>query len=99
MTPVVREYGIPVPIKGVYREIMNTDSREYGGSGVVNEGEISSLSAWELLDLGLPPVNDEYFIGHQYIPITFPPLAMTMYEYCGNRNTPEVGKQALRRAS
>jgi 1,4-alpha-glucan branching enzyme len=39
-TPVAREdYRIPVPLAGVYREIFNSDSARYGGSGVHNQGE------------------------------------------------------------
>lgn len=40
-TPVVREnYRIPLPETGTWREIMNTDSEVYGGSGVGNMGAV-----------------------------------------------------------
>ena len=40
-TPIVREnYRIGVPRPGRYRERINTDAREYGGSGVGNSGEV-----------------------------------------------------------
>jgi 1,4-alpha-glucan branching enzyme len=40
-TPVPREnYRIGVPRPGRYRERVNTDAAEYGGSGVGNEGEV-----------------------------------------------------------
>jgi 1,4-alpha-glucan branching enzyme len=39
-TPVVRDgYRIGVPRPGRYRERINTDATEYGGSGVGNAGE------------------------------------------------------------
>ncbi len=38
-TPVVREgYRVGVPEAGYYRERLNTDAAEYGGSGVGNLG-------------------------------------------------------------
>ncbi len=36
------EYRIGVPVKGVYKEIFNSDSIEFGGSGRVNSGYIAS---------------------------------------------------------
>jgi 1,4-alpha-glucan branching enzyme len=40
-TPVPRDdYRIGVPRPGRYRERVNTDSTEYGGSGVGNAGEV-----------------------------------------------------------
>ena len=40
-TPVPREnYRIGVPRPGRYRECINTDATEYGGSGVGNAGEV-----------------------------------------------------------
>ena len=42
-TPVVYEdYKVGVPIIGTYREILNSDDIKYGGSGVVNYGELIS---------------------------------------------------------
>ena len=42
-TPVVRHgYRIGVPTPGYYREILNTDSRHYGGSNVGNLGGLST---------------------------------------------------------
>jgi 1,4-alpha-glucan branching enzyme len=40
-TPVVREiYRVPLPAAGQWREIMNTDAVEYGGSGKGNAGSV-----------------------------------------------------------
>ncbi|MGH7046592.1 MAG: 1,4-alpha-glucan branching protein GlgB [Stellaceae bacterium] len=42
-TPVPREdYWIGVPLPGRYRERINTDALDYGGSGVGNAGEVHS---------------------------------------------------------
>jgi len=40
-TPIPREnYRIGVPLRGRYRERINTDAVEYGGSGIGNAGEV-----------------------------------------------------------
>lgn len=42
-TPVVRhEYRIGVPVSGRWREIINTDATDYGGSGVGNLGAVEA---------------------------------------------------------
>jgi len=42
-TPVVRSgYRIGVPHEGFYREVLNTDSEDYGGSNVGNRGGLSA---------------------------------------------------------
>ena len=42
-TPVVREnYRLPLPSTGKWREILNTDAREYGGSGQGNFGLVEA---------------------------------------------------------
>ena len=42
-TPVARDgYRIPLASPGAYREIFNSDSQAYGGSGVENHGELHS---------------------------------------------------------
>lgn len=66
-TPVVRNnYKFGVPLKGKWRELLNSDSAEYGGSGVRNEGEIATI--------------DEPCHGHaQCLNLTLPPLAITIY--------------------
>ncbi|MDP3981818.1 MAG: 1,4-alpha-glucan branching protein GlgB, partial [Chlamydiota bacterium] len=39
MTPVPRlDYRVGVPISGFYREVLNTDATEFGGSGIGNQG-------------------------------------------------------------
>jgi len=63
LTPVVRhQYRIGVPFAGRYREILNSDNREFGGSGVNNGNGIDSQ-----------PVSCH---GREHsIEVTLPPLA------------------------
>ncbi len=66
-TPVVRyEYGVALPSTGRWAELLNTDSRDYGGSGVGNLGGIEA-TAEPLFDfpcsakLTLPPLAAVFF--------------------------------------
>ena len=53
-TPVVHsDYAVPAPRPGRYKEVLNTDSACYGGSGVGNLGEVK---ADKELRLTLPPL-------------------------------------------
>ena len=67
MTPVVREnYRIGFPKGGRWREALNTDASEYGGSGVRNAREFA--------------VEEEPWHGKQHsAPITLPPLASAVF--------------------
>ena len=62
-TPVAREnYLLGVPCPGVYEEVFNSDSEKFGGSGVVNEGDIRSTGIpWNYLSdsvrLRVPPLG------------------------------------------
>jgi len=62
-TPVVRyNYRVGVPRAGFWRELLNTDATEYGGSGVGNLGGVKAM-----------PVP---FHGRSYsLNLTLPPLA------------------------
>ncbi len=60
-TPVVRHnYRIGMPRPGHYKEILNTDSMEYGGSNVINQGmetaPIPRHGRTHSLSLVLPPL-------------------------------------------
>jgi 1,4-alpha-glucan branching enzyme len=61
-TPVPRpNYLVGVPARGVWREILNTDAREYGGSGWGNLGGVESVPVStrgrvESVNLNLPPL-------------------------------------------
>ena len=64
-TPMVRDdYAIPLPMSGTFREILNTDSECYGGSGVHNGGVLHCVEK----DPGNPELR-----------ITLPPLAMIVF--------------------
>lgn len=72
-TPVVRRgYRIGVPRTGDYRELVNTDSRHYGGSDVGNAGRVVA-----------EPVPAH---GHaQSLVVTLPPLATLVFKPGLNR--------------
>ncbi len=60
-TPVPREnYKIGVNEAGVYEEVLNSDSREFFGSGIENKGEIETGEGWNFkpyaLKVHLPPL-------------------------------------------
>jgi 1,4-alpha-glucan branching enzyme len=61
-TPVPRpNFLVGVPSRGVWREILNTDAREYGGSGWGNMGGVESAPVTtqgrlESISLNLPPL-------------------------------------------
>ncbi len=70
-TPVVRHgYRVGVPGPGAYTEALNTDATRYGGSGVVNGGEITVEST--------PASGREYSLS-----ITLPPLAAVVLKPAG----------------
>jgi len=66
-TPVVREnYRVGVPEEGFYREILNTDSQYYEGSGNGNEGGVTAEPVpWNgrpfSLKIRVPPLAVVYF--------------------------------------
>jgi 1,4-alpha-glucan branching enzyme len=61
-TPVPRlNFLVGVPARGIWREVLNTDAREYGGSGWGNLGQVESAPVSvngrvESLNLNLPPL-------------------------------------------
>ena len=66
-TPVVRSnYRIGVPRPGLWREIVNTNSQFYGGSGVGNDGgrtaeDVPADGFEQSLLLTLPPLSTTFF--------------------------------------
>jgi 1,4-alpha-glucan branching enzyme len=62
-TPVVRRgYLVGVPVSGRWLEVLNSDGKEYGGSGIGNAGGVDSSDvAWhgmeQSLRLTLPPLS------------------------------------------
>ena len=76
-------YRVGMPHKGVYTEVFNSDSRDFGGSGVLNEGEFKT----------------EDICWHnraQSIQITIPPLA-TIYLKMKAEGTGEQEKTLAQR--
>lgn len=65
-TPEARQhYRIGVPVRGKWREVFNTDNLKYGGSGVLNIG-----------DLVTSPIK--YHQQDYSVSVTLPPLGMTV---------------------
>ncbi|QDC03407.1 1,4-alpha-glucan branching protein GlgB [Mesorhizobium sp. 8] len=65
-TPVPREnYRLPLPHAGTWREIVNTDAADYGGSGMGNGDSVEAVAEGE----GVAAV------------LTLPPLATVMLEF------------------
>ena len=62
-TPVpLYDYKIGVPTAGIYEEILNTDNMKYGGSGVLNQGDLETFEpGWNFrpyaLNVTLPPLG------------------------------------------
>ncbi|WP_349406489.1 1,4-alpha-glucan branching protein GlgB [Clostridium perfringens] len=76
-TPMVYyDFNIGVPEKGVYREIFNTDKKEYGGSGQVIKGNLFSKE-------GLCH-NQPYTLT-----IKVPPMAVAVFERMVEKNETE----------
>ncbi|MGC8883920.1 MAG: 1,4-alpha-glucan branching protein GlgB [Bryobacteraceae bacterium] len=70
-TPVVRQnYRIGVPEPGLYREVFNSDRKHFGGSGVVNDGELWTDRV-------------EMHGRRQSLSLTLPPLAVAVYRRVG----------------
>ena len=63
LSPVVRHHWrVPLPVGGRWREVLNTDAAEYGGSGVGNLGAVDAV--------------EEPFHGRPFsAAVTIPPLA------------------------
>jgi 1,4-alpha-glucan branching enzyme len=68
LSPVVRHsYAVGVPQAGHWREVLNTDAQEFGGSGILNSG-ILSAHAQECygnpghLEVTLPPLATCWFV-------------------------------------
>ncbi|MBX3575922.1 MAG: 1,4-alpha-glucan branching protein GlgB [Rhizobiaceae bacterium] len=58
-------YRLPLPRAGVWREIINTDAADYGGSGMGNAGQVTAREAG----------------GAAAAVVTLPPLATVMFEF------------------
>jgi 1,4-alpha-glucan branching enzyme len=72
LTPVLRaNYTFGVPMPGFYKEILNSDAKEYGGSGKENFGGVHSKSIpwfdfFNSITISLPPLSAIIF-KHYYV--------------------------------
>ena len=55
---VLKDYRVPVPFAGRWREVLNSDAAIYGGSNVGNEGAVTALVTRGLAELNIvvPPL-------------------------------------------
>ena len=56
---------VGVPNRGIWREILNSDAREYGGAGWGNLGGVESVPVTthgrvESINLNLPPLSTDH---------------------------------------
>ena len=66
--PVTREkYRVGVPVYGVYKEVFNSESEEWGGTGIGNPGEIKAK-------------NEKEHELDYHIVLTLPPLGVCYYQ-------------------
>jgi 1,4-alpha-glucan branching enzyme len=85
-TPVVRRnYRLGVPYGGTWRELINTDAVDYGGSGVGNHGGVEAEQVrhhgrpWSIR-LTLPPLGALFLKGVEVPPAEPPPRPSTELE-------------------
>lgn len=67
---IVENYRFGVPLKGTYREVINSDKHEYGGSGVFNGEDLNTE------DIGSHGKD-------QSIAVTLSPLGIACFEWVG----------------
>jgi 1,4-alpha-glucan branching enzyme len=88
LTPVPRHgYRIGVPLPGLYREVLNTDSTYYGGSNVGN---------------GMAPLTaeDKPWMNRSHsLSLTLPPLAAIVLGYAGKPAAELAGAKTEKQAS
>lgn len=63
-TPVTREdFTLEVPSPGKYTEVFNSESAEFGGSGILNSGELEATQKEErnFVKITLPPFGCSIF--------------------------------------
>lgn len=68
LTPIPHHrYRVGMPVAGPWREVLNTDDRRWGGSGVVNDGELATEDyrwhgqPWSS-ELSLPPLGVSWLV-------------------------------------
>jgi 1,4-alpha-glucan branching enzyme len=71
LTPSCHQnFCIGVPLAGYYRECLNTDSKQYGGSNVGNSG-------------GVNTINEPYAGQDNTLTLSIPPLSTMIFEWQG----------------
>lgn len=73
--PVTREkYRMGVPVYGIYEEVFNSESEEFGGCGIVNSGDIKAKTVKDhgldySMVLTLPPLGVTYYKLKKELPV------------------------------
>ena len=81
-TPVIRNhYIIGVNQHGDYRELVNTDNEQYGGSGQSN-GRVASDTDGNACNL--TTLDQAAHNRPASLSLTLPPLGVLILEYCGD---------------
>lgn len=81
-TPVIREnYRIGVPCCGTYTEILNSDSCEFGGSGLVQSHPLKAKLVKNKVDQDGKENACLQDGQKQYIEFTIPPLSVVVFVY------------------
>ncbi len=71
-TPVPRtNYRVGIPYGGIWKEVLNSDAKEYGGSGYGNMGKLEASPA------------SFYGKYDQSLSVTLPPLAIVVFKHEG----------------
>lgn len=87
-TPVVREhYAFGVPLKGQWKEILNSDDKKYGGKGIGNPKPLET--------------RDEAMHNREFsIEMTLPPLSTVVLQYLEptKKSRPSTRKPAEKKA-
>ena len=86
-TPIKREgYRVGVPDAGYWKEILNTDAKDYGGSGMGNCGGVEA--------------DEIEWDGRPYsMHLTLPPSSMSLFRYQIKNPSKEVRAQQRKHKS
>ena len=96
--PVTREnYRIAVPVYGIYEEVLNSESSEFGGCGITNSGDIMSddIADHDLdysINITIPPLGVLYIKLKEELPA--PPKPVVEDEETAEESTEESSEEA-----
>ena len=86
MTPVVRsDYILGVPFDGYYKEILNSNAEQFGGTGIGNLGGITAES--------VPRFEFPFSVR-----VTLSPLALNIYSFERTADLPEIVAEEIKDA-